>query len=46
VKQGEILGKAYVKKDNQIVAQTNLIAKYDVEKSGFFDNLKEFITNW
>lgn len=46
VKQGDVLGRAYVKKDNKIVAETNLIAKYDVEKAGFFDNIKEFIKNW
>ena len=46
LKQGDVLGKAYVKQNDKIIAQTNLISKYDVEKSGFFDNVKEFITNW
>jgi len=46
LKQGDVLGKAYVKQNDKIIAQTNLIAKHDVEKTGFFDNVKEFITNW
>ena len=46
VKAGDVLGKAFVKKDNKIIAQVNLIAKYDIEKAEYADYLKEFVNNW
>ncbi len=46
VKAGEIVGKAIISKDGQIIDEINLIVKVDVEKLSLVDCIDKIISKW
>ena len=45
-KKGDVVGKVYLLKDNQVVKEVNLILKNDIEKASYYDNIVSIISNW
>ncbi|MBQ9715506.1 MAG: D-alanyl-D-alanine carboxypeptidase [Clostridia bacterium] len=46
VKKGDIIGKAFIKNQGEILAQTDILCAIDVQKAGFVDNFNEIISSW
>ena len=45
-KKGDVVGKVYLLKDNQVVKEVNLILNNDIEKASYYDNIVSIISNW
>lgn len=46
VKKGDVIGKAFIKHQGELLAQTEILCAIDVQKAGFADNFNEIISNW
>lgn len=46
VKIGEKVGKAYLIKNNEVIAETNLISTMNIERKTYFDEIIDIIKNW
>ena len=44
--KGDVVGKVYLLKDNQVVKEVNLILNNDIEKASYYDNIVSIISNW
>jgi len=46
IKKGEIIGKAYLVHNEEVIMETNLISVSDIDEKTYFDSLKEITKNW
>ncbi len=46
VKQGDVLGKANIFKDNVLYTSVDLVSTSNVEKMSLWDSIKEIVENW
>lgn len=45
-KSGDVIGKAIISKDGNVIKVVDLIIKQDINPLGFVDNFKEIISQW